>query len=209
MTSTRYALPVAFVLLVALIPTVIHSYLDLTTVDGLSAKNINPVLGNFKSVPSNRLPIWGQETFGCYDWIERIYTNPQGKPLRLFVGRSYDHKRLYHHPELALSYARDLKEVGQERLPLQPEIPVNVLRNDTKPNMAAYVLVYDGEFVDDPIAHQLQQSLKQLVSSRKPITLFYVADDNASRSISFSQSTSAALLKAALQDFMGQAPVHE
>src|SRR5664280_2539690 len=102
MISARYALPVAFVLMLALIPTVIHSYLGLKTDDGLSVKNIKPVLDNFYSIPTNRQPGWGEVTFGSEDWIERIYTDEQGKSLRLFVGRSYDHKRLYHHPELAL-----------------------------------------------------------------------------------------------------------
>ena len=48
MTSARYALPVALVLMLALIPTVIHSYLGLKTDDGLSVKNIKSVLDNFQ-----------------------------------------------------------------------------------------------------------------------------------------------------------------
>ena len=49
MISARYALPVALVLMLALIPTVIHSYLGMKTDDGLSVKNIKPELGNFNS----------------------------------------------------------------------------------------------------------------------------------------------------------------
>jgi hypothetical protein len=204
MISARYALPVALVLMLALIPTVIHSYLNLKTDDGLSVKNIKSALDNFNSTPTNRQPGWGEDTFGCEDWIERIYTDEQGKPLRLFVGRSYDHKRLYHHPELALSYAKDLRGEGQIRLPGQPEIPVNVLRNDMRPNMAAFVLLYDGEFIDNPISHQIWDSLKQLVSTRKPMTLFYIVDDNAPKNASFTQSSAASLLKKAIKDFMTQ-----
>ena len=125
MISARYALPVALVLMLALIPTVIHSYLNLKSDDGLSVKNIKSALDNFNSTPTNRQPGWGEDTFGCEDWIERIYTDEQGKSLRLFVGRSYDHKRLYHHPELALSYAKDLRGEGQIRLPGQ--LPVTIL----------------------------------------------------------------------------------
>jgi hypothetical protein len=204
MISARYALPVALVLMLALIPTVIHSYLGLKTDDGLSVKNIKTELGNFNSVPTNRQPGWGEETFGSEDWFERAYTDKQGKSLRLFVGRSYDHKRLYHHPELALSYAKDLKSEGQIRLPGQPPIPVNLLRNDTRPNMAAFVLLFDGKFIDNPILNQIQDSLKQLVSAGKPMTIFYIVDDNAPKTIEFIQSPAASLLNKAIKDFMAQ-----
>jgi hypothetical protein len=204
MISARYALPVALVLMLALIPTVIHSYLGLKTDDGLSVKNIKPVLDNFYSIPTNRQSGWGEVTFGSEDWIERVYIDEKGKSLRLFVGRSYDHKRLYHHPELALSYAKDLRSVGQIRLPGQPEIPVNLLRNETRPNMAAFVLLYDGKFIENPISHQIKDSLKQLISARKPITLFYIVDDNEPKNSIFMQSVTASLLNKAIKDFMAQ-----
>jgi hypothetical protein len=204
MISTRYALPVALILLLALVPTVIHGYLGMKTDDGMLATNINPILDNFTSIPTSRQPGWGEEAFGCKDWIERIYTNEQGKSLRLFVGRSYDHKRLYHHPELALSYARDLRGTGQILLPGQPAIPVNLLHNDVRPNMAAFVLLYDGNFIDNPISHQIRDSLKQLVSARKPITLFYIADDNAQKDAEFKNTPAASLLEKAIKDFMAQ-----
>jgi hypothetical protein len=204
MTSARYALPVALVLFLALIPTVIHNYLGLKSDDGLSVKNIKSELGNFNSEPTNRQPSWGEETFGSEDWIERTYTGEQGKSLRLFVGRSYDHKRLYHHPELALSYAKDLRSEGQIRLPGQPEIPVNLLRNNMRPNMAAFALLYDGIFIDNPISHQIRDSLKQLFSARKPMTLFYIVDDNAPKTTEFIQSPAALLLNKAITNFMAQ-----
>ena len=204
MTSTRYALPVAILLMLALIPTVIHGYLDLKTDDGLSATRINPILDNFTSTPTNRQEGWGEATFGCTDWIERIYTDEQGKSVRLFVGRSYDHKRLYHHPELALSYAKDLREAGKIRLPGQPEIPVTLLRNDMRPIMAAAVLLYDGEFIADPISNQVRTSLKQLISPGKPMTLFYLADDNAPKGAAFDKTIAASLLEKAIKDFMAQ-----
>lgn len=204
MTSTRYAIPVILLLLLAIIPTAIHNYFNLTTTDALSVNKINPMLGEFTSAPSSRLPIWGQETFACTEWFERIYTDGQNKPLLLFVGSSYDHKRLYHHPELALSYAKDLKMTEQISLPGHPDIAVNVLRNDRNPLMAGYVLYYDGKFIDNPIAHQIKDSLKQLVSPRKKMTMFYVYDDHAPENISFKDSAGAVLLKNAIEDFLAQ-----
>lgn len=204
MISTRYALPVALVLMLALIPTVIHSYLDLKADDGLSVTNIKSVLDNFNSIPTDRKPGWGKQTFGCEEWIERTYTDEHGKRLRLFVGRSYDHKRLYHHPELALSYARGLASTGYVNLTGQPDIPVNLLYNDARSNMAAFALLYDGKFIDNPISYQIQDSLKQLISARKPMTLFYVVDENVPKNTEFVQTSAAFLLNKAIKDYMAQ-----
>jgi hypothetical protein len=204
MIPTRTALAVALLLMLALIPTVIHSYLGLKTNDSLSVSGIHPVLANFSSEPSSRLPAWGQETFGCYEWFERIYTDEQGKSLRLFVGRSYDHKRLYHHPELAISYGKDLRQRGQIRLPKRQDVPVNVLKNEERHMMAAFALLYDGQFIDNPVTLQIRDSVNALISPRKAMTLFYIADDNASGSREFSQTAASDLLTKAIEDFLQQ-----
>ena len=83
-------------------------------------------------------------------------------------------------------------------------MPVNLLRKDMRPNIAAFVLLYDGKFIDNPISHQIRDSLKQLISARKPMTLFYIADDNAPKNTAFIQSPAASLLNKAIKDFMGQ-----
>jgi len=204
MISTRYLLPISILLLFALVPTVIHSYLGLTKNDGRTVSHINAVLNGINSIPSNRLPIWGQETFDSYDWLERFYRDDQGHNVRLFVGRSFDHKRLYHHPELALSYARDLGDQTIQLLPGNPAITVTVLKNPTKNGLAAYALVYDDKFIDNPIIHQLHDSLHLLIGARKPMTLFYVADDSFPRDAPFDQSTAAKILASAVNDFLSQ-----
>ena len=162
MMSTRQALPVIILIMSALIPTIIHSYLNLKTDDNLSTRQISQVLGSYVSKPTQRKAEWGEDTFACYDWIERIYTNQQGKSVRLFVGRSYDHKRLYHHPELALSYGKDLRMIGEIKYSEQPNIPVKLLANETKPVIAAYALIYDKQFVENAITHQLMTSIVQI-----------------------------------------------
>ena len=202
MTSTRYALPVALLLTLALIPTVIHSYFGLTKNDGSSVKNIRPVLENFSSTPTNRNPAWGEQTFGSEDWFERTYKDEQGHSIRLFVARSFDHKRLYHHPELVLSYGSDLSNGGIDLLPEQPEIPVNLLRSNTRLGLAAYVLLYDGEFIGNPISHQVKDAFNLLISARKPMTLFYIADLNAPSDAIFDKTAAADLLKKAIKDFV-------
>jgi len=204
MISSRFALPVAIILLLALVPTVIHSYLGLTKDDGRSIPSINTVLNNFSSTPSNRNPGWREEIFDSYDWIERIYRDESGHAIRLFVGRSYDHKRLYHHPELALSYAKDLGHQKLVHLPSEPAIAINVLQNPSRPGLAAYALVYNDEFIDNPIAHQLQDSLHLLIGARKPMTMFYVADDSVPTDVPFEKTPAAALLVSAIKDFLSK-----
>jgi hypothetical protein len=204
MISTRYAVPAAFILALAMIPTLIHSYLGLTQDDGATVKTINPALDNFTSSLSKRNADYGEETFGSYNWIERIYKNEEGKSIRLFIAKGYDHKRLYHHPELALSYAKGLNSNGQIPLASHPEIAVNLLKNDTKPNMAAYALFYDGKFIDNPISHQVLDSLNLLISARKPMVLFYISDDSPPKNTSFNETTAALLLTKAIASYQSQ-----
>ena len=201
MMSTRHAPSVLIIIMLALIPTIIHSYLNLKTGDNLSTRQISQVLGSYESKPTQRQSEWGENTFACYDWIERIYTNQQGKSVRLFVGRSYDHKRLYHHPELALSYGKDLKMVEEIHYSEQPNIPVKLLANEIKPVIAAYALLYDNQFVENAITHQLMSSIIQLITPRKPMTLFYVEDTAFEKSI-FSETDAAIVLKEAIKDFL-------
>lgn len=202
MISTRYNRPLLIIIMLALIPTIIHSYLDLKTNDNLSTHQISPILGSFVSKPTQRKPEWGEDTFACYDWFERIYTNQQGKSVRFFVGRSYDHKKLYHHPELALSYGKDLRMVGEIQYSDQPTIAVKLLANETKPVIAAYALLYDKQFVGNAITHQIMSSIMQLITPRKPMTLFYVEEENASAKTIFSETDAALILERAIKDFL-------
>ena len=206
MISTRYAISVVIIIMLALIPTVIHSYLDLKIDDNVSTHQISNVLGSYVSKPTQRKQEWGTDTFACYDWIERIYTNQQGKSVRLFVGRSYDHKRLYHHPELALSYGKDLRKIGEMDFTKQPNIHVNLLANETRPVIAAYTLLYDKQFVQNALSHQLMSSIKQLISPRKPMTLFYVEAENTSAEGLFNETDAAFILEKAINDFLEQLP---
>ena len=204
MISSRYALWITFILIVALIPIVTHSYLNLKEDDGLSVKSIKSVLDDFESTPTNRMPGWGKETFGSEDWIERIYNDKTGKAYRLFVGRSYDNKRLYHHPELALSYAKDLRDDGVIWFSGKDEIPVKLLQNETGTSMAAFVLLYNGKFIENPILHQITDSLRQLFGAKKQMTLFYIVDDHEPKGTKFIQTSGALLLNEAIVDFMTQ-----
>ena len=202
MIAPRYSLPVIALLLVALIPTVIHNYLGLQAKDDAPVESIPTTLDNFVSKPSSRLAIWGKETFNCHDWMERMYTDEDGHVVRLFVGKSFDHKRLYHHPELALSYGNNMVREGIQWLEGDQKIPVNVLRNNNKPGLAAYVLWYDGQFIENPIQHQIQDTLKLLISPKKPLILFYISDNDSNQSLNFKETNSAKLLLKAIDSYL-------
>ena len=206
MLSTRYAIPTIVILVLALIPTVLHSYIGVTIDGGKSVNKIPTTLNNFTSTPARRNSQWGMDIFGSEDWLERIYQNRQGDTIRLFVARSYDQKRLYHHPELALSYGQNFTKKSVTTLPDYPEIPVHLLEKDDNSMLVAYVLLHDNKFIEDPIRHQFSDSLKLLLSARKPMTLFYVAQSGrpSEGEVPFSQSATAALLSLAIKSFQSQ-----
>lgn len=202
MISSRYVIPAILLLTLALLPTFIHSYLGSISDDGRSVRSIPTVLAGFSSEPYLRhKDPWVKSLFGSEDWIERIYKNDKGEKIRLFVARSYDFKKLYHHPELALSYANDFEEEGMVVLPGDPEIPVFILRNSKGRGIAAYVLLHENKFIKHPVSHQVNEAFMQLFSPMKAMTLFYVADTTTPVADKFNKTSSASLLAAAIQSF--------
>lgn len=206
MLSSRYAIPTIILLLLALIPTIIHSYIGALYKDGKTVHNIEPVLEQFTSAPSQRNERWGKDVYGSDDWFERIYRNGQGDTIRLFVARSYDQKRLYHHPELALSYSQNLNNKRITTLTGYPDIPVHLLSNDDHSRVVAYILMYNNKFIRNPVSHQFRDSIKLLISARKPMTLFYAAQSGPPSDTPFSQSALDSLLSLAIHSFQTQTP---
>ncbi len=124
----------------------------------------------------------------------------------MFVARSYDLKRLYHHPEIGVLHGVDLDKGGIERLPGMPDVPVYVLKSQTGRGLAAYVLLYDGQFTENPILLQVLTSVELLFSPRKPMTLFLVYDERARQDTSLEQSPAASVLAEAVKSFLSQKP---
>lgn len=177
MISTRYAAAVAVLLGLALVPTAIHSYWGAVTTDGLTARAIAPAFGPIRSTPTQRRPGWVQNAFESSDWIERVY-HVDGRDVTFFAGRSYDAKRLYHHPELALLRGTETASRGVVRASARPDIPLHLLSTAVKERrgIGVYALLYDGRFIENPVLFQLRTSAELLVSGRKPMTLFLASD---------------------------------
>jgi len=176
--SGRYAAAVLVLAVLALVPTVIHSYARILVDDGRSAAAIPARLGTFSSVTSTRNASWGKRRFDSNDWFERQYTNGRDE-ITLTVIRSYDLKALYHHPELAVAYHQGHTFQPEKTVvfPQKPAVPVHVLRAaPPDPAVSMYVLQYDGRFVEDPVTFQLRTAFELLFSGRKPMTLFFVQD---------------------------------
>ena len=206
MLSRRFALPIAILLGLVLVPTITHSYLGATVDDGKVTEAVDSTLAGLTSRSTDRNAGWVKRTFDSDDWIERRYTGPNGSSVLLFVARSYDLKRLYHHPELAVLYGNDFDDGGIANLPNHPEVWVRQLkrRAGAGERPAAYALLYDGEFVDNPIALQLRTSFELMVQPRKPMTLFMVLDEHARSGAPFESSQAAAVLGDAITSFFSQ-----
>jgi hypothetical protein len=201
MISSRYVLPVALALALALVPTVIHSYLGLLAEDGRSSRYINETLLGYTSESTQRKGKWVEDMFAGHDWVERIYRNREGREIRMFVARSYDHKKLYHHPELALSHGLGLGKSQIVRIDGPEGAPVFVLRGESGSGVVMYALHYDGEYIADPISRQIGNSLSLLFSERKPMTLFYISGDTTVPNENLENSDMGKLLISAVESF--------
>jgi len=136
MISTRFTLPVIVCFSLALVPTIIHSYIGIQKETENISMSIPRQLGDFTSTPTDRKSQWVQKRFNTDDFIERDYSNPEGNHrVRLFAASSYDHKQLYHHPELALSYGQQLGPAQKVTLPGTPPIPAFVLKYKDRPGL--------------------------------------------------------------------------
>ena len=206
MISPRYAAPVAILLALALIPTVIHSYWGAVSTDRVTTTAIPETLDAMVSTPTQRKPAWVKNTFDSEDWVERTY-RVGAQEVVLFAGRSYDAKRLYHHPELALLRGTETSPAGITRLAARPDIPLHLLKAERKGRrgLVAYALLYDGRFVENPIAFQLRTSAELLVSGRKPMTLF-LASDQAGDPARPADAPATRVLLAAIAAFEAQTP---
>lgn len=164
MLNPRFAWPVAALLALAAVPTVLNVYrppppLPPGTLDARLA-----ALGE----PGARKAAWVRDTFGAEDFATR-----RSGALELFAARSWDGKRLFHFPELALTYG--FTATTARDVPGEP--PVRVLEFDeggAHVRVAAYALFYGRRAVARPIPFHLSILPKLFVGRREPMTLLYV-----------------------------------
>jgi hypothetical protein len=204
--SPRYAVTVWLLLLAALVPTVIHSYVGITVSDGRIAGAIPTSLGGFRSVPSTRDETWGKRRFDSDDWMERVYGSGSDEVM-LTVVRSYDPKTLYHHPELAAAYGTSFTRYETKRFASRPDVPIHILRSSRNGGaIAMYVLEYDGRYVEDPIWFQIRTAGELLVGGRKAMTLFFVRGTALQDASTLEATGPFRVLSMAIAEFAAQKP---
>jgi hypothetical protein len=168
--TNRYGGLVLAMLAVTAVPVIAHQYVGWTAADARSLAVDLEVSGMQPAAPPGR-GAWIERAFATSDWLEQRYEGPGGS-VTLFLVRSYDAKRLYHHPELALLHGRDFERAVVVRTPEGPDIPVRVLMSAT--GVAAYALVYEDTVVESPVVFSLRQAGSLLFSPRRPMTLVLV-----------------------------------
>ncbi len=207
MISPRFSSVTIGLLGIALVPIVIHSYVGRVQSDGRTTRVISPSLVGLTSEPTDRKERWVRDTYSSDDWIERRYTNGRNQ-LTLFVARSYDFKRLYHHPELGVLHGFDFTDGGTVHVPARPDVPIHLLESlrATAGSRAIYTLVYGTEFVDNPYVFQIRTAFRLLLQPRKPMTLFMVHDAGLLPSGALVDGLATRLLFQALDSFQAQRP---
>ena len=208
MISTRFVSIILGLVVLAAIPTTVHSYFGAIREDGRRVAAIDPTLLGMSSTPVQRDDRWARRVYGSHDWMERLYDVPRHGDIQLFVARSYDPKKLYHHPELSVAYkgnyTSDLRASDVTSLSVLGGLPVHVLRGSNNTGLVVYVLHYDGRFIDNPYLFQLRSSLELLVSPRREMTLFFVHDRFVESSHPVEGAEATRLLVAAIENFLEQ-----
>jgi hypothetical protein len=203
--APHFSLPVAVLLGLALVPTIIHQYIGLAVNDGRVASAVQMDLAGLKGTATGRKSAWSVRKFDSTDWIERWYT-ADNERIQLLVARSFDLKRLYHHPELAIVQTDDLISRGIVRLPDRAAMPLHVFESSRsdKRGVAMYTLHYDREFVSDPMRFQIRTAASLLVSGRRQMTLFFVYDNDVPAGVPVEELHATRVLVAAVDSFMTQ-----
>lgn len=203
--SSRFDLPVALVLLLALLPTAIHSYVGMRVDDGLTTATIPNTLAGFVGTKTSRNEAWGQKRFDSADWIERTYSS-NATDVRLVVVRSFDLKKLYHHPELAAAYGIDLRLGDIQRSEAGPTVVHTLESASGERQVVMYALMHDGVFVENPLWFQLKTAGKLLVGGRRQMTLFFVHQARVPAEQPAGDTAAAMILRAAVDAFVHQTP---
>ncbi|MGA2369360.1 MAG: hypothetical protein ACLP3R_19525 [Candidatus Korobacteraceae bacterium] len=174
--SLRYLYPLSACLLLALIPVVMHSYLQVEIDDCKVAGVLVPESAQVSHSDPKR-DVWIRERFQSFQWGEGRFFR-DGLRFDFTIIRSYDAKRLYHRPENSLvEHAFVVKSRDIEWVPADSgALPIHrAYYEDMDPAiLAAYVLVYRSSPIASPYWPQLRAAPVELLSGRRPMTLFFI-----------------------------------
>ncbi len=178
MIATRHAWLVAGLLLLALVPTWFNVYRQPPALEpGALAGAIPADLEGYRdAAPGRHDAGWVAAHFASCDYLEREYRVGTHE-LELFAARTWDAKKLFHFPELALTYGRSVTAERLEELTVMDRaVPVRVLefRQRATVRRSVSALFFGKEPVRDPMRFLLRSLPALFVGQRKPMTLIYV-----------------------------------
>jgi hypothetical protein len=173
--SLRYVRPLSACLLLALIPVVVHSYLQVK-IDDCKAPLAFVPESALASHSGGSRDAWMREQFQSSQWNEGSFSR-DGLRFDFSIIRSYDAKRLYHRPENSLVEHALVERRGIEWVQADSgALPIHrAYYGDTNPAIVvAYLLVYRSSPVASPYWPHLRAAPVELFSGRRPMTLFLI-----------------------------------
>jgi len=182
--SLRYVVALSACLLVALIPVVVHSYIQLEIDDCKT-----PWALMSESAPASnsggRRDAWMRERFQSSQWREGSFF-ADGLRFDFSIVRSYDAKRLYHRPENSLVEHSIVERRGIEWVQTDSgALPIHraYYGNSDPAILVAYLLVYRSSPIASPYWPQLRAAPVELFGGRRPMTLFLIQAHGSSGSL--------------------------
>jgi len=178
--SQRFALPVAALFAVALLPVAVHSYLRVRQDDCANPEALVPAMAG---IPPERDADM-RTKFDVHQWREGRLPPANGSPeLRFAIVRSYDPKQLYYRGTRRLwndvepgADRIDWLEADGTKLP----IVRSKLEGDSRHVRDAVIesfTVYEGEPVESGWRAQLKAAPRQALTGSRPMTLFAIRGD--------------------------------
>ena len=177
--SKRYQPHLVLLMFLTVIPIAIHSYAKIRSDDCVDLKRLGNEAGFSTPTPARSkslLSLYDAEQF----WEGDIKLQSAGTSLKYVVIRAYNAKRLYHRPEQRYSKETEPVSRGIEWASIDGDrIPIHrVFRAASGARkevyVIAYLLIYEGDTVENPYIAQLLHAPSQLIHGSRPMTLFMV-----------------------------------
>ncbi len=177
--STRYVPHIVALIVLAAIPTLLHS-LGRFDVDDCanSPALLAPPDAAHAPLLSAEERVHLDNYWGAGNWSAgALDGGDQDQRLRYVIVRSFDPKAVYHWPEARVvdhrHSSRSLEEVTIDgmRLPVHRAF---YEPQGSRTTVVAYLLVYDAQAVGNPYLAQLLAGPKQVLLGRRPMWLFLV-----------------------------------
>ena len=173
--SLRYVRPLSVCLLLALIPVVVHSYIQIQIDDCKAPAALVLAFAPASDTGGSR-EAWMRKHFESSHWQEGSLSR-DGLNFDFSIVRSYDVTRLYHRPESslvekAIVERREIEWVKTD----SGALPIHwAYYGKTEPAiLAAYLLVYRSSPIASPYWPHVRAAPSELFTGSRPMTLLLI-----------------------------------